>query len=103
MDTYTEAVALIEQLPLFHEWPEMHTIFQRAAISRPHGWRLPEIACQAVGGTPEQALQGTVAIACQQISILLIDDLLDADPRGEYHRLGMPAVANLAAAFQAAA
>jgi len=34
---------------------------------------------------------------------LLVDDMLDADPRGEYHRIGMPAASNLACAFQAAA
>jgi len=32
-----------------------------------------------------------------------VDDMLDDDPRGDYHRLGMPASANLAAAFQSAA
>ena len=40
----------------------------------------------------------TKALACLQISIILID----ADPRGEHHCIGMPATANAAAAFQAA-
>ena len=37
------------------------------------------------------------------MSIIHIDDLLDADPRGHYNDIGVPAVANMAVGFQAAA
>jgi geranylgeranyl pyrophosphate synthase len=37
-----------------------------------------------------------------QISIVLIDDLLDSDPRGLYRQIGSAAAANLASSFQAA-
>ena len=42
-------------------------------------------------------------MACAQISIILLDDMLDEDPRGEYRRTGHAKVANYAAALQAAA
>jgi hypothetical protein len=71
------------------------------ASKKPHDWLLPLIAWAAVGGDIQNAYPAITAIACAQISIILIDDRLDADPRGEYQRLGMPAAANLAAAFQA--
>jgi geranylgeranyl pyrophosphate synthase len=38
-----------------------------------------------------------------QVSIILVDDMLDDDPRGEYRRLGNGPTANLALALQAAA
>jgi geranylgeranyl pyrophosphate synthase len=66
-------------------------------------WQLPVLACSAVGGNIEQVITAVAAIACLQISIILVDDLLDADPRGEHHRVGALATANLAIAFHALA
>jgi geranylgeranyl pyrophosphate synthase len=43
-----------------------------------------------------------LAVGCAHVGILLVDDMLDADPRGDYHRVGMPASSNMACAFQAA-
>ena len=59
------------------------------------------IKAEAVGGDVGQALPGMAAIACLHTSILLLDDMLDADPKGEYHHLGQPATAHMAAALQA--
>jgi geranylgeranyl pyrophosphate synthase len=56
-----------------------------------------------VGGKSEQSSFAVMAVACAHIGILLVDDMLDADPRGDYRRMGMPASSNLACAFQAAA
>jgi len=105
MDTYTLALKALSALKLGqgYAWPEMESLFKRAASSQPRDWQLPQLACEAVGGELEQAAPAIAAIACAQISIILIDDLLDADPRGEHQTLGLPAAANLAAAFQAAA
>ncbi len=105
MDTYMLALKALSEskLTVVQSWPEMERLFKRAAPSPPRDWRLPVLACEAVGGKPEHAAPAVAAIACAQISIILIDDLLDADPRGEHQTLGAPAVANLAAAFQAAA
>jgi geranylgeranyl pyrophosphate synthase len=103
MSLYTQVRARLMSQPAFQAWPEMQIILDHAQATQPHAWQLPIAAAEALGGTPEQALPGACAIAGAQISIILIDDLLDADPRGEHQRLGAPAVANLAAAFQAAA
>lgn len=83
-------------------WPELGHIMRQSAAARPVAWTLPIAACQSAGGRPGQALPAALAIACLHIGILLIDDLLDEDPRGHHHRLGPAATANLAAAFHLA-
>jgi hypothetical protein len=62
-------------------------------------WQLRVLAGGASGGSIEQAIPAAAAIACLRISIILVDDLLDADPRGEHHRVGAPTTANLASHF----
>ena len=90
-------------LPQFSAWPEMAAVFERTNGSLSREWELPWLACQAVGGTLEQALPGAAALACTQLSIVLVDDMLDDDPRGDYHHLGYGPTSNLALAYQAAA
>jgi len=89
-------------LPEVAAWPEMAGFFERESRPRPD-WNLPLLACQAVGGDASLATPGAAAIACLQISIILVDDMLDEDPRGEHLRRGNGPTANLALAFQAAA
>jgi len=101
MDIYTATRAYLFDLPTVKEWPEVRDLLERASLRRPYYWQLPVIACEAVGGKGGQALPGMAAIACLHTSILLLDDMLDADPKGEYHHLGQPATANMAAALQA--
>ena len=105
MDIYALVLDVLSESEstVIQAWPEMQVLLRRAAARQPRDWRLPALACEAVGGKPEEAASAAAAIACAQISIILIDDLLDADPRGEYQAIGAPAAANLAAAFQAAA
>jgi len=95
--------AVIFALPEFAAWPEMALVFQRTNGSISKECELPWLACQAVGGTPEAALPGTAAMVCMQLSIVLVDDMLDDDPRGAYHEFGYGPTANLALAYQAAA
>jgi geranylgeranyl diphosphate synthase, type I len=95
--------AIIFALPEFSAWPEMAAVFARTNGSLSREWELPWLACQAVGGTVEAALPGAAALACIQLSIVLVDDMLDDDPRGDYHHLGYGPTANLALAYQAAA
>jgi geranylgeranyl pyrophosphate synthase len=84
-------------------WPQMVELLERV---QPRGlfgiWDYPAAACEAVGGPPETALRGSAAILCSLISIHLLDDMLDEDPEGDYHRLGPGVTANLALAFQEA-
>jgi geranylgeranyl pyrophosphate synthase len=101
MDTYALMLDYLLHLSLLQAWPEMEALLKRAAAQKDKNWRLPVQACEAVGGRTEQAIPAMAALGCLQISIILIDDLLDSDPRGEYNRIGPPVTANLSAAFQA--
>ncbi|MEJ5199589.1 MAG: polyprenyl synthetase family protein [Anaerolineae bacterium] len=91
-------------LPALAAWPEATAVFPaRGDEPLRFDWQLPVLACRAVGGAEEVALPAAAAVACLQISIILADDMLDQDQRGEHHRLGVGRTANLALAFQAAA
>ena len=84
-------------------WPQMVELIERV---QPRGFSgvldYPAAACEAMGGSAETAAHGCAAILCSLLSIHLVDDLLDEDPGGDYHRLGPGLTANLALAFQAA-
>ena len=95
--------ALVLGLPEVAAWPKMATLFDRAADRPRPDWDLPGLACRAVGGEVSQAFPGAASIACMQVSIILVDDILDDDPRGEHLRSGTGPVANLALAYQALA
>jgi geranylgeranyl diphosphate synthase type I len=103
MDVFARALDALCALPAVQSWPDAQALLTHSTTQKPRHWNLPVIACEAVGGTSEQAIPAVAAIACLHTGILLIDDLLDSDPRGEYRTLGAPATANLAAALQAAA
>ncbi len=90
-------------VPEVAAWPEMAGIFEQAESKSFLNWNLPLLACQAVGGDVSVVIPGAAAIACLEVSIILVDDMLDEDPRGEHLRLGSGPTANLALAFQAAA
>ena len=102
MDLYQSTVDYLFSFPIFEEWHAMKTILLHIASTQPRDWRLPIIACEAIGASPEKAIPASAAVACVQISIILVDDMLDDDPRGEYHRVGHGRAANFAIAFQAA-
>ena len=101
MDIYQSTVDYLLTFPIFETWHEMESTLRRSASGRPRDWQLPIIACQAVGAAPEKAVPASAALACAQLSIILVDDMLDDDPRGEYHSIGNGRAANFAVAFQA--
>jgi len=103
MDTYEQITLSFSSLPCVDGWDEVLMLFRQTAAQKPAHWLLPVRACQAVGGTLEQAIPAAVAIACSHLSIILVDDMLDDDPRGAYHQSGEPAAANMACSLQAAA
>lgn len=90
------------QQPEVAAWPEMIQVWQHYARN-PRSWLLPELACQAVDGDLQAVVPVITAVACSHISIVLVDDILDDDPKGLYHQLGAGVAANLALAFQAVA
>ncbi len=103
MDIYTPTSEKLLEHYISRRWPELGQQVQQATLRQPGDWRLPLLACQAVGGNFQQALPAIMAIACLQISIILVDDLLDEDPRGDYRIIGPGAAANLGLALQALA
>lgn len=103
MDFFAQISREFSALPHIASWEGAEKVFQDAVAGKPKHWLLPAQACEAVCGQPERAVFAVMAVACAHVGILLVDDMLDADPRGEYHRIGMPASANLSCAFQASA
>src|ERR1044071_860970 len=103
MDLFSEVLREFDDLPHVKSWPEAAKLFHTAASRKPDHWLIPARGCESVGGSKEQAIPGILAIGYAHVGILLVDDMLDADPRGDYHQLGMPAASNLACFFQAAA
>ena len=103
MDLFSQVIRDFSFLPHVSSWPEAEKLFQTAASRKPDHWIIPARACQAVGGSTKQAVPAVLAVGCAHVGILLVDDMLDEDRRGDYHRLGMPVAANLASYFQAAA
>ncbi len=102
MDIYAQVNDYISSLPTMREWDEARSLFARVADGKQPHWLMPVWSCESVGGTEGDALPACAALACAHIAIILVDDMLDSDPRGEYRRIGAPAAANLACAFQAA-
>jgi geranylgeranyl pyrophosphate synthase len=98
-----DVIARVSSLPEVAAWPEMARLFELSVTNLSIKWELPLIACRAAGSQELAATEGAAAVACVQLGLVLIDDMLDEDPRGVHHELGHAAVANLAWAFQAAA
>ncbi len=95
--------ALVVDLPEVHGWPELREFYEYG-LSLPRGdWEWPLLACRAVGGEIERTAPVAAALTCMQLSITLVDDMLDHDPRGLHLRVGEGRTANIAFALQAAA
>jgi geranylgeranyl pyrophosphate synthase len=90
---------LVAALPEVVAWPELATTFEKAGAAPRPDWELPLITCQAAGGQRADALPLAAAIACLQLSIILVDDILDDDPRGAHVRHGPGPIANMALAY----
>lgn len=95
---------LICQRPEVAAWPELAALVDRPIpFTGVSAWDYPMIGCKSVGGAPELAFEAAAAIVCSLVSIRLVDDLLDEDPRGQYLQLGAGRAANMALALQAVA
>lgn len=93
----------IHALPEVNEWPELYQFFDHMDENKNPDWEIPLKVCRALGGNPETVIPGAAALACMQLSIILVDDMLDNDPRGVHTRLGHGVTANYALALQASA
>lgn len=94
--------ALVLDIPEVAAWPEMAAQIEVTLNQPGQFWKLPLLACQAVGSDVDRAIPASAAIASVHPGFVLVDDMLDNDPRGAYHRIGSGQVANLAFALQAA-
>ena len=83
-------------------WREVEELFPDTEDDIRLDWQLPGIACAAVGGAYAAAFPAMAALACVQVSIILVDDMLDEEPEGAHQRFGIGRTANLALALQAA-
>lgn len=90
-------------LPQIVAWPEVAELFAPGTELPSKDYRIPLYVAKAVGGEAARALPGAAAIACLQMTIVLVDDLLDDDPRGAQKRIGIGPAANIASALEAAA
>ncbi len=102
MDIFFQAIQGFARLPHIGAWTETKRLFEVAASRKPAHWLIPVRACESVGCSQGQAIPPLIAVGCAHIGILLVDDMLDDDPRGDFRQLGMPAASNLACFFQAA-
>lgn len=98
----SEIGSYVLRQPEVTAWPTMVDVWHHYAKS-PRSWLLPELACRAVGGNVAAVIPVISAVACCHISIVLVDDILDDDPKGFYRRLGTGVAANLGLAFQSVA
>jgi geranylgeranyl pyrophosphate synthase len=96
MHIYEQAIDLLIVRGEARDWKELSAALSRARGHKPVAWHFPVAACKAVGSQPEAATPGVAAITCAHMAIMLIDDILDEDPRGAYHELGVGRTANLA-------
>ena len=101
MELKPHIINAIRALPEVDVWPELATLFERATEAPNKDWYIPLRACQAVGGEAESAILAGVALACLQVSIILVDDILDEEPDAEYTRRGAGPTANMALALGA--
>lgn len=99
MESYLRAVNLLLQHPQTLRWPQLQQAYQRALTHKPVAWDFPLRACQATGGDESRLTPALAAMTCAHMGILLIDDLLDEDPRGLQHQIGAGRAANLSTAL----
>jgi len=96
MGLYEESIQSLLRHSTVKNWNAIGNALERALTRQPVAWHFPIKACEAVGAPVENALPAVAAITCAHMALILIDDLLDEDPRGAYLHLGVGRAANLA-------
>src|SRR3954468_2719682 len=92
----------VRNLRQIAQWPQALEMVDRPVhLESGSVWEYPIAACQGGGGREADALPAAAAVFLSVVSIHLVDDMLDDDPRGDYHWIGAGTAANLALAFQA--
>ncbi len=97
-------VQLVRDLPRMDGWMELADLFEHQWAGPGHSdWELPLFVSYALGVDFEKAIPAAAAIACMQISIIIVDDILDDDPAGMQVFRGMGTAANMGQAYQSMA
>lgn len=99
MNIYQAALDYLTAQEVVGKWSELSQLLTERFAQQPIHWHLPLVICEAVGGQSEQAIPAVATIACLHTSIVLIDDMLDDDPKGMHLRWGDGATANISQAL----
>lgn len=91
----------LTELSTVKQWPELKDLLNRTTNAGVRHWELPALTCQAVGGTELQAVPTTAALVALFLSIVLVDDMIDHDPKGYHIEHDCPTTSHLAGALQA--
>ena len=97
-----ELLQWLNLLPQPELWPALATLQPR--LVRPRGdWDLPGLSYAAIRGAPASEGDGWLPLALLQLSIILVDDILDQEIDSQLQPNGAGVVANTAFAIQALA
>ncbi|MEX2143008.1 MAG: hypothetical protein WD740_00310 [Anaerolineales bacterium] len=99
MEIYARAIQILLDHAQTQAGPELQTICERARTHRPIAWDFSILGAESVGGKAEAAVPAVGALTCAHMALILIDDLLDEDPRGLHNQLGSGRTTNLASAL----
>lgn len=102
MDSIKEAFNYLICEKKVRHWPELVHLLSEIFIKPSPHWRIPEIVCQAVGGSQAEVIPATAAVVALHTSIVIVDDLLDEDDRFKAFGWMSGDLANLAQAIAAA-
>lgn len=87
---------------IFGNWHRLEVKFERVLKANSKIQKLAIAGCLAVGGNKEKLPAAIATLCCFLTGIILIDDILDCDPRGEHLKIGVGRASNQALAFQSA-
>lgn len=84
-------------------------VWEEATSKEQPSWMLPILVCECLGGAAKSNIAAdwqtatVAALGCTQLSIIVVDDMLDYDERGLHKRVGAGQAANIALGFQSVA
>lgn len=82
------------------QWPDLEAVIDLFIDTETIDWWLPIAACQALNSRPAEAIPASAAVLASQAAIILVDDILDEDPKGVHQQIGAGQAANLAMALE---
>ena len=92
-------LSVFQKAELFGKWENLHEILEKSIKSNPNIQNLTTAGCMSLKGSKEELLFVIAALYSFQKSIILVDDILDNDPRGEHILIGEGQASNLAQVY----